>query len=312
MSAHPTRTAHASTAPEQKLPQVKAEALRDQTLATQALSNLDPDATLSVFAAALLAESEDGYTRDAALGILQRARKISPEMLSAAVSKVTSQLAAAMSAFWTGFIQETWQGPEPPPQYVDPNIVTRRKEQEEQEQEQYRKEALDYINQAQAVVSALTIDDSEFPKKEEPAHKTFKLDVGKMIHGLLYKPADRMPEAQKQAPGWLTPPLLDKNQEDITIFDGDIMDIVDRRKLSGEQAWRKLEDRGYNRARIVQAIYSVRKTAEAQIAQSDRILSYIRTDYETHIQPVVQAAVLLGHAVSVVNDFYAPLPPAQA
>jgi len=63
------------------------------------------------------------------------------------------------------------------------------------------------------------------------------------------------------------------------IFDNDIMAIVADKKLSGEQAWKKLEERGYDRQRIIQAIYHVRKTAQAQIAQCDQILSFLRSDY---------------------------------
>ena len=85
------------------------------------------------------------------------------------------------------------------------------------------------------------------------------------------------------------------------------MDVVGSRKLSGEQAWKKLEDRGYDRVRIIQSINNVRKTAQDQIAQCDQILSFIRTDYQAHIEPVVKAAVLIGHAISVVNSFYSPL-----
>jgi hypothetical protein len=190
--------------------------------------------------------------------------------------------------------------------------VAKRKELEEQEQEQHRKDALQYINNAQIAVGALVIDDKEFPKAEGPTAKTApRIDLRKTLHALLYKPPEIKPdEAARAVPGWLTPPLLDKTDEDITIFDSDIMAIVADKKLSGEQAWKKLEDRGYDRRRIVQSIYTVRKTALAQIAQCDQILSFIHNDYETHIEPVVKAAVLLGHAISVVNAFYSPLPPA--
>ncbi len=295
---------------EQKLPQVKAEVLRDQILATPGLSSLDAQATLTILAAALLAESEDGYTRDSALGILQRARKVSTENLAAAVQKLTEQMAGAMTAFWSAFIHETWQSQDPPPQYVDPGIVAQRKELEEQEQEQNRKLAMQYVNNAQVAIAALSIDDKEFPQVQEPPKKSgLKLDVGKAIHNLIYKPVPAKAGPDPNAPpGWLTPPLLDRQAEDVTVFDNDIMDIVASRKLSGEQAWKKLEDRGYDRQRILRAIYNVRRTAQDQIAQCDQILSFIHEDYQTHIEPVVKAAVLLGHAISVVNSFYAPLP----
>lgn len=297
-------------AAEQKLPQVKAEMLRSQILAARGLGGLDPEATLIVCAAALLAESDDGYSRDSALGILQRARKVSLPMLAAAMATVTQQLAAAMTAFWSEFVKETWQGPGAPPTYVDPGIVAKRKDAEEQEQEQNRKDALQYTNNLQIATGALVIDEKEFPSAEGPAKKPApRFDVGKMIHGLLYKPADAKPaEPATTAPGWLTPPLLDKSDEDVMIFDNDIMAIVAGKKLSGEQAWKKLEERGYDRQRIIQAIYHVRKTAQAQIAQCDQILAFIRSDYETHIDPVVKAAVMMGHAISVVNAYYAPFP----
>jgi hypothetical protein len=297
--------------PDQKLPQVKAEELRDQTLATARLSGLDPEATLYVLAAALLAESPDGYSREAALGILQRARRVTPEVLSSSVRKLTRQLAGVMTGFWTEFVKETWQGPGEAPQYVDPKAVSRRKDLEEQEQEQNRKAALQYLNNAQVAASALVIDEKEFPQPEPPLKKTVpRLDVGKFVHGLLFKPvAPTGPgEGAEAAPGWLTPPLIDKRADDFTIFDDDIMEVVSGRNLSGEQAWHKLEERGYDRQRIVLTIAHVRKTAQEQIAQCDAILAFIRTDYQTHIEPVLKAAVLLGHAISVVNDFYAPLP----
>ncbi len=298
-------------APDEKLPPSKAEALRDQTLAARGLGGLDPEALLVVFAAALLAESEDGYTRDQAVGILQRARKVSLQSLATAVRRVTTQMAAAMKSFWGEFLKETWQGPDAPPSFVDPALVARRKAQEEQEQEQIRKSALEYVNNAQVVVGALAIDEKEFPRTEESAKKAIpKIDVAKVLHNLIYRPAAASPgEPHSAAPGWLTPPLIDKNDEDIAIFDNDIMAIVARQKLSGEQAWKKLEGRGYDRQRIVQTIYNVRQTAQGQIAQCDQILTFIRDDYQTHFEPVVKAAVMLGHAISVVNQFYAPLPP---
>jgi hypothetical protein len=301
----------AGATPDQKLPQAKAEALGDQTLGTRGFGGLDREATLYVLAAALLAESEDGYTRDSALGILQRARKVSLETLAASVRQVTKELAGVMTSFWSEFIKETWEGPAQPPQYVDPNIVAQRKDLEEKEQEQNRKDAVQYLNNTQIAISALVIDEKEFPKYEEQPKKTGpKIDLGKMVHNLVFKPAPQAKpgEGPRADPGWLTPPLIDKNGDDFTIFDNDITEIVSGRKLSGEQAWKKLEDRGYDRQRIVLAIYNVRKTARDQIAQCDQILSVIRTDYEAHIEPVLQAAVLLGHAISVVNGFYAPLP----
>ncbi len=260
-----TRANPPGAAPDQKLPQVKAEVLRDQTLAAKGLSSLDPEAALNVFAAALLAESEDGYTRDAAVGILQRARKVSLETLVTSVRTVTVQLAGIMKSFWDEFIKETWQGPGAPPAYVQPDVVAKRKEQEEQEQEKNRKDAVQYVNNAQIVIGALVIDEKEFPKPAEPPKKTGpKIDVGKVLHNLIYKPAPAKTAEEPAAPGWLTPPLINKSDEDITIFDSDIMDIVAEKKLSGEQAWKKLEDRGYDRARIVQTIYDVRKTAQAE------------------------------------------------
>lgn len=302
----------AGAAPDEKLPPSKAETLRDQTLAAKGLGGLDPEATLYVFAAALLAESDDGYTRDQAVGILQRARKVSLQTLATAVSRVTAQMAEAMTSFWSEFVKETWQGPDAPPKYVDPSIVAKRREQEEKEQEQIRQSALEYVNNAQVVVGALAIDEKEFPKTEGPAKKSVpRIDVAKVLHNLIYRPAEVSPgEPHSAAPGWLTPPLIDKSDEDIAIFDNDIMPIVAHQKLSGEQAWKKLEGRGYDRQRIVRTIYDVRKTAQNQIAQCDQILSFIRNDYQTHFEPVVKAAVLLGHAISVVNEFYAPLPPA--
>jgi hypothetical protein len=307
-----TRRKAAGAPAEQKLPQIKAELLRSQILAASGLGGLDPEATLNVCAAALLAESEDGFNRESALGIMQRARKVSLQTLAASVRLVTQQLAAAMTAFWSEFVKETWQGPDAPPAYVDPGIVAKRKELEEQEQEQNRKDALQYTNNAQIAIGALVIDDKEFPKAEGPTTKAApRIDLGKMLHGLIYKPPDAKPdEAAKAVPGWLTPPLLNKTDEDITVFDNDIMEIVAAKKLSGEQAWKKLEERGYDRRRIVRSIYNVRKTALAQIAQCDQILSFIHNDYEAHFDPVVKAAVLLGHAISVVNVFYSPLPPA--
>ena len=297
--------------PEEKLPALKAEALRDQTLGARGLGGLDSQATLTIFAAALLAESDDGYTRDAALGILQRARKVSPQMLADAARTLTLQLGEAMKAFWNDFVKQTWQGPDEPPAYVDPAIVARRKEQEEREQEQNRKDALQYTNNAQLAVGALVIDDKEFAKPVEPAKPAPRFDVGKLLHGLLYKSPEAKPgePPRTTAPGWLTPPLINKTDEPVMIFDNDIMAVVGGMKLSGEQAWKKLEDRGYDRHRIVQAIDSVRKVAQAQIAQCDQILAFIHSDYETHFEPVIKAAVLLGHAISVVNSFYAPLPP---
>ncbi|MGB8645994.1 MAG: hypothetical protein WCF84_12210 [Anaerolineae bacterium] len=299
-----------ATASDPRLPQVKAEVLRDQMLATTGLSGLNPEATLYVLAAALLAESEDGYTRDSALGILQRARKVSPDMLATAVQQVTGQLAGSMTTFWSEFIKETWQGPGAPPQYVAPNVVAQRKELEEKEQDDNRKKAVQYINHVQMAITALTIDENEFPKNApSPVKKAPRIDVGKMVHNLIYKPAEATPAQQPTtAPGWLTPPLINKDNEAITIFDNDITEIVVNKKLAGEQAWKKLEDRGYDRQRIVQTLDAVRKTAQDQITQCDQILSFIRTDYESHIEPVVKAAVLLGHAISVVNTFYAPLP----
>src|SRR5437763_13629014 len=95
MSNNAQRNA-APTLPEEKLPALKAEALRDQTLGARGLGRLDSQATLTIFAAALLAESEDNHTRDAALGILQRARKISPQMLADAARTLTLQLAEDM------------------------------------------------------------------------------------------------------------------------------------------------------------------------------------------------------------------------
>lgn len=296
-------------AADQKLPPLKAEALRDQILAARDMGQLNPEATLAVLAAALLAESEDGYTRDSALGILQRARQVSPELLALSVNQLTAQLAAVMAKFWSEFLKENWQGPGDPPAYVAPEVVAARKAQEEQEQEQNRKEATDYIGNAQLAVGALGIDEKEFPTPEdEPAKARPKVDVGKFFHGLIYKAPALKAEQAPAAPGWLTPPLVDKSNPDFAIFDNDIMQIVGTRKLSGEQAWKKLEERGYNRGRITAAIYSVRKVAKDQIAQSDQILSFIRSDYETRLEPVVKAAVLLGHAISVVNSFYAPLP----
>jgi hypothetical protein len=305
-----TRRNASGAAADQKLPQVKAELLRSQTLAARGLGGLDPEATLNVFAAALLAESEDGYNRESALGIMQRARKVSLLTLAASVRLVTQQLAAAMIAFWNEFVKQTWQGPDAPPAYVDPGIVSKRKDLEEQEQEQNRKDALQYTNNAQIAIGALVIDDKEFPKAEGLTSKTApRVDLGKMLHGLIYKPVDVKPgEAAKAVSGWLTPPLLNKTDEDVTIFDSDIMAIVADKKLSGEQAWKKLEDRGYDRRRIVQSIYNVRKTALAQSAQCDQILAFIHNDYETHFGPVIKAAVLLGHAISAVNAFYSPLP----
>jgi hypothetical protein len=296
-------------AAELKLPQSKPEVLRDQMLATPGLSGLDAEAMLTVFAAALLAESEDRYSREAALGILLRARKISPEMLAAAVYKLTEQLAGAMTEFWSRFIQETWQSQDAPPQYVDPGIVAKRKELEEQEQERNRELAAQYVDNTKAAAAALGIEEKESLQDKAPLKKPgFKLDVGKVIHGLIYKPVPmKSGSVSNDSPGWLTPPLLDRQAEDVTVFDNDIMDVVGSRKLSGEQAWKKLEDRGYDRARIIQTINNVRKTAQDQIAQCDQILSFIRTDYQTHIEPVVKAAVLIGHAISVVNSFYAPL-----
>lgn len=293
-----------------KLPAVKAETLRDQILATSGLSGLDADATLTIFAAALLAESDDNYSRDSALGILQRARKISPEDLSAAVQKLTGQLAGAMTAFWTSFIQETWQGQDAPPQYVDPGVVAKRKEAEEQEQDRNRKLALQYLDQAQAAVTALGIDEKEFPQTPLPPKKPIlNINLGQVIHKLIYKPVSTTTAPGPNAPpGWLTPPVLDRQAEDVMVFDNDIMDIVASRKLTGDQAWKKLDDRGYDRQRVIRSIYNVRKIAQEQIAQSEQILSFIRSDYANHIEPVVKAAVLLGHAVSVVNSFYAPLP----
>jgi hypothetical protein len=305
---------HASGAPvEEKLPQVKAEVLRDQVLAARGLGGLDPQAALFVFAAALLAESEDGYSREAAVGILQRARKVSLQTLADSVRVLTQQLGAAMTAFWSEFVKQTWQGPEAPPAYVDPGVVAKRKSQEEQEQELNRQDALQYTNNTQIAIGALVIDEKEFPKADGAAAKPApRFDVGKLLHGLVYKSPDTQHgEAPKAAPGWLTPPLIDKSDEDVMIFDNDILVIVGRMKLSGEQAWKKLEDRGFDRRRIVQTIYIVRKIAQAQITQSDQILAYIHTDYETHFEPVVKAAVLLGHGISVVNSFYAPLPPAS-
>ena len=41
-----------------------------------------------------------------------------------------------MTAFWSEFIKETWQGPGAPPNFVDPGVVAKRKDAEEQEQEQ--------------------------------------------------------------------------------------------------------------------------------------------------------------------------------
>jgi hypothetical protein len=306
-----TRSNAPGAAADQKLPQVKAELLRSQTLAARGLGGLDPEATLNVFAAALLAESEDGYNRESALGILLRARKVNLQTLAASVRLVTQQLAAAMTAFWSEFVKQTWQGPDAPPAYVDPGIVAKRKVLEEQEQEQNRKVALQYTNNAQIAIGALVIDDKEFPKAEGPTAKSApRIDLGKMLHGLIYKPVEgKTGEAASAVPGWLTPPLLNKTDEDVTIFDSDIMAIVADKKLSGEQAWKKLEDRGYDRRRIVQSICSVRKTALAQIAQCDQILSFIHNDYETHFDPVVRAAVVLGHAISVVNAFYSPPPP---
>lgn len=305
-----TRRAPPDAATDQKLPQVKAEVLRSQALAAAGLGGLDPEATLCVFAAALLAESDDGYSREAALGILQRARKINLETLAAAVAKVTQQLAAAMTAFWNDFVKQTWQGPGAPPPYVDPAVVAKRKVAEEQEQEQNRKDALQYSSDVQIACAALVIDAKEFPGSQEPVKRALpQVDLGKMLHRLIYKPVDVKPSpATNAAPGWLTPALIDKSDEDIMIFDHDIMAIVADKKLSGEQAWKKLEERGYDRARIIQAIDQVRKTALAQIAQSDQILTFIRNDYESHIDPVVKTAVMLGHAISVVNAFYAPWP----
>jgi hypothetical protein len=298
-----------SPAADEELPQVRAEILRDQILATPDLTRLDPQALLTLLAAALLAESEDGYTRDAALGILRRARKISPEDLADAVQTLTSQLAGAMTTFWSAFIRDTWQSQDPPPQFVDPGVVARRKDLEEQEQEQNRKLALQYIENAQAAVQALGIDDKEFPQEQSPLKKTgLKLDMGKMIHGLIYKPVPAPSAPDPNAPpGWLTPPLLDRQSEAVTVFDGDIMDIVAARKLSGDAAWKKLEDRGYDRQRIVRTIYEVRKSAQDQLSQSEQVLTFIRADYHDHIEPVVKGAVLLGHAISVVNTFYGPL-----
>ena len=79
------RGSSAGTAVEQKLPPVKAEELRGRILAARGLGSLDPEAMLIVFAAALLAESEDGYNRESALGIMQRARKVSLQTLTASV-----------------------------------------------------------------------------------------------------------------------------------------------------------------------------------------------------------------------------------
>jgi hypothetical protein len=288
---------------------VKAEALRDQILAARDMGSLNPEATLAVLAAALLAESEDGYTRDAAPGILQRARQVSPELLALSANELTSQLAAIMANFWDEFLKGTWQGPGDPPAYVAPEVVAARKAQEEQEQGQNRKEATDYLSDAQVAVGALGIDEKEFPTPEdETAKPRPKIDVGKFVHGLIYRAPALKAEQAPAAPGWLTPPLIDKGNPDFAIFDHDILQIVGTRKLSGEQAWKKLEERGYDRGRIIAAIYNVRKVAQDQIAQSDQILSFIRSDYETRIEPVVKAAVLLGHAISVVNSFYAPLP----
>lgn len=300
----------AGAAAEQKLPQSKAEDLRDQMLATPGLSSLDAEALLTVLAAALLAESEDRYSRGSALGILQRARKISPENLAAAVQKLTEQLAGAMTEFWSRFIQETWQGQDPPPQYVDPGIVARRKELEEQEQERNRELAAQYVDNTKVAAAALGIEEKELlPEQVPPKKPGLQLDVGKMIHGLIYRPVPtKSGTAPDAAPGWLTPPLLDRQSEAVTVFDNDIMDVVGSRRLSGEQAWKKLEDRGYDRTRIVLTISNVRKAAQDQIAQCDQILSFIRTDYQTHIEPVVKAAVLIGHAISVVNSFYGALP----
>ncbi|MBI5878275.1 MAG: hypothetical protein HZB53_11550 [Chloroflexi bacterium] len=300
-----------SAASEPKLPPLKAEALRDQTLGAPGLAALDPQATLIVFAAALLAESEDGYTPEAAAGILLRARKVTLEMLLAAVQQVTQQLGAAMAAFWNSFVAATWEGSDKPP-YVDPGVVARRKEAEEQEQERNRQSATQYLSNAQTAIGVLTIDDKEFPHSEPPpAPKAPRIDVGRFFHNLIYKPAAPPPgAAAKAAPGWLTPPLINPRDENVTIFDHDIMEIVGTRKLAGEQAWKKLEDRGYDRRRIVLAIDGVRKIAQAQIAQCDQILAFIRSDYEQHIEPVVKAAAQLGHAVSVVNTFYAPPAPA--
>ena len=158
-------------AAEPRLPQTKAEVLRDQMLATPGLSSLDAEAMLTVFAAALLAESEDRYSREAALGILQRARKISPEMLAAAVDKLTERLAGAMTEFWSRFIQETWQSQDPPPQYVDPGIVAKRKELEEQEQERNRELAAQYVDNAKVAVAALGIGEKESPQNQVPTEK---------------------------------------------------------------------------------------------------------------------------------------------
>jgi len=193
MSSDKRNNAPAAPA-EQKLPQVKAEMLRSQILAARGLGGLDPEATLIICAAALLAESDDGYSRDSALGILQRARKVSLPMLAAAVRTVTQQLAAAMTAFWSEFIKETWQGPGAPPGFVDPGVVAKRKDAEEQEQEQNRKDALQYTNNVQIAIGGLVIDDKEFPAADGPAKKpSARFDVGKMIHGLLYKPSDVKP-----------------------------------------------------------------------------------------------------------------------
>ena len=159
------------------------------------------------------------------------------------------------------------------------------------------------------------IDDKEFAALAAPAappKPAPRFDVGKMLHGLLYKsPEAKVGEPPRAtAPGWLTPPLINKTDDAVMIFDNDVMAVIGSMKLSGEQAWKKLEDRGYDRHRIVQAIDSVRKIAQAQIAQCDQILAFIHNDYETHFEPVIKAAVMLGHAISLVNSFYAPLPPA--
>ncbi len=307
MTSNPRPTP--ATAPDIKLPPVKAEALRDQTLATAGLGSLNPDATLIVFAAALLAESEDGYTPQAAAGILQRARKVSLEMLGAAANQVTREMGPAMLAFWRQFVKDTWQdASNPPPSYVDVAVVARRKEAEEQEQERNRQNATRYADNVKITIDALKIDEKEFPQMAEPSKpRAPRIDVGQLLHNLIYKPAGAPGQAASTAPGWLTPPLINPSDEDITIFDNDIMEIVVVKKLSGEPAWKKLEDRGFERRRIVQAIFNVRKTAQAQMAQCDQILTVIRTDYEQHIEPVIKAATLLGHAVSVVNAFYGPL-----
>lgn len=295
-----------------RLPRLKAEELRDQTLAARGFEGLDPQATLNIFAAALLAESEDGYSRETASGILLRARRIGPEVLGDSVRRVTVQMAAAMKDFWDKFLQETWEGAKAPPQYVDPSVVMARKAQEEQEQERHRRDADRYLADARAAIAALQIDEKEFPQDAPAKPKEPSFDLGRMLHRLLFKPATAPGAPVPARPGWLTPPLIDRQAEDFTVFDNDILEVVGARKLGGDPAWKKLEERGYDRRRIVQTIASVRKTAEAQLAQCDRILSFIRSDYETRIEPVMRAAVRLGHAVSVVNTFYGPLPASDA